>query len=556
MEQKLVYFNDPQRLTQLIGARTSVVVAGRRTGKTDSIAAPFMLRNMQRMPGSVGGIVVPTFRHGLTATLPGSLAAWERWGYHSGIHYVVGKQPPSWFAKDRAVEIRDWSRAVALYNGSVAVLLSQDCAISSNSLTLSWLLVDEGRFVDYRKLHQETLPALGGIKSRFASRSCFNSMMVLSDMPQSTRGSWILNYREKSDPLVIEAIGGLVAEIYALKAKAKEYISSGSVVPPYLGQRLRQLDRWLNQLRSVAVFYKEYSSIENIQLLGEDYIRRMKRDLTPKTFQTSILCQRLGLQKDGFYSSMTEDHIYDASDMDFLSSVWDNTDWGHVAPQSLVNDRGSRFFTSAADADIDPDSPISIGMDYNANINWIVAGQPRGEKLLVLKSFYSKYERKIPELVDDFCFYYQGHRNKTVIYYYDATALRSNFAVNDYDFHQAVCDSFARHGWHVVNVYLGRPMYHREKYLLINNGFAGRQRLEPLFNRQNNDDLLIGIQSAGVKMGRNGFEKDKDGEKIPETEEDLLQHRTDGTDAFDTLYIGAERYPFSPFNTYDEISIY
>ena len=47
--QNKVYFNAPQRLTQLIGANTTVIVAGRRTGKTDSIASPFVLRNMQRL---------------------------------------------------------------------------------------------------------------------------------------------------------------------------------------------------------------------------------------------------------------------------------------------------------------------------------------------------------------------------------------------------------------------------------------------------------------------------------------------------------------------------
>ena len=31
--------------------------------------------------------------------------------------------------------------------------------------------------------------------------------------------------------------------------------------------------------------------------------------------------------------------------------------------------------------------------------------------------------------------------------------------------------------------------------------------------------------------------------KLEETEENLLEHRTDGTDAFDTLYIGAEKVP-------------
>lgn len=68
-------------------------------------------------------------------------------------------------------------------------------------------------------------------------------------------------------------------------------------------------------------------------------------------------------------------------------------------------------------------------------------------------------------------------------------------------------------------------------------------RFMPFFNRQNNDDLILAIQSAGVSRGRNGFRKDKGGEKLEESEESLLEHRTDGTDAFDTLYIGCEKFP-------------
>ena len=54
---------------------------------------------------------------------------------------------------------------------------------------------------------------------------------------------------------------------------------------------------------------------------------------------------------------------------------------------------------------------------------------------------------------------------------------------------------------------------------------------------------ILAIQSAGVERGRNGFRKNKSMEKQPESEEDLLEHHTDGTDAFDTLYIGAEKFP-------------
>lgn len=529
MAEKKIYFNKPQRLTQLIGANTTVIVAGRRTGKTDSIAAPFVLRNMQRMPGSTGGIVVPTFKHGLTNTIPGLLAAWKRWGYIEGIHYVVGRKPPKSF-RQPIIDPKDYEHIISFYNGSVAVIISQDRPGSSNSLTLSWLLVDEAKFIDYAKLKDETLPANGGIKSYFGKHSFNHSIMILSDMPQTQKGSWFLHYRDKMDVELIKTIEGTVYEIWRTKDRIRTLNAKGEPVPPYLKGYLRRLDRDLNKMRSVAVYYREYSSIENLQLLGENYIKQMKRDLTPLTFQTSILCQRIGIAKDGFYSSMREGHKYDANDNQYLDTL------GYDYDFSTLDAR--------ADKDVDPDAPICIGMDYNANINWIVAGQPRDRRLNVIKSFYVKFDRKIPALVEDFCRYYAEHRNKTVVYYYDATALGSNYAVNEQDFRWVVVHEFERQGWRCEAVYLGNPMRHDEKYLLINQGFAGKQRLMPFFNRSNNEDLILAIQSAGVSNGRNGFRKDKSGEKLAESEEDLLEHRTDGTDAFDTLYIGCEKFPF------------
>ena len=529
MADKRVYFNKPQRLTQLIGANTTVIVAGRRTGKTDSIAAPFVLRNMQRMPGSTGGIVVPTFKHGLTNTIPGLLAAWKRWGFIEGIHYVVGRKPPKSF-RQPIIDPKDYEHVISFYNGSVAVILSQDRPGSSNSLTLSWLLVDEAKFIDYAKLKDETLPANGGIKSHFGKHSFNHSIMILSDMPQTQKGSWFLHYRDKMDPELIKTIEATVYEIWRTKERIRALNASGKPVPPYLKGYLRRLDRDLNKMRSVAVYYREYSSIENLQLLGENYIKQMKRDLTPLTFQTSILCQRIGIAKDGFYSSMREGHKYDANDNQYLDTLGYDYDFSTL--------------DSRADRDVNPDAPICIGMDYNANITWIVAGQPRDRRLNVIKSFYVKFDRKIPALVDDFCRYYAEHRNKTVVFYFDATALGSNYAVNEQDFRWVVVHEFERQGWQCEAVYLGNPMRHDEKYLLINQGFAGKQRLVPFFNRSNNEDLILAIQSAGVSRGRNGFHKDKSGEKLAESEEDLLEHRTDGTDAFDTLYIGCEKFPY------------
>lgn len=533
---KEVYFNNPQRRTQLIGANTTVIVAGRRTGKTDSIASPFVLRNMQRMPGSTGGIVVPTFKHGLTNTIPGLLAAWKRWGFLNGVHYVVGQKPPKGF-HSAIIEPTDYEHVISFYNGSRAIIISQDRPGSSNSLTLSWLLIDEAKFIDYERLKEETLPANGGIKSYFGKHSFNHSILILSDMPQTKKGSWFLHYEDKMDKELIAAIETTVCEIWHIKQRIKSDREAGNNPPDYLRKHLRHLDRQLNQMRSVAVYYKEYSSIENLQLLGETYIKQMKRNLTPLTFQTSILCQRIGIAKDGFYSSMREAHFYDASNFEYLDAMW--------ADLAATGELHRLPTTAQQDSDVVADMPLYIGMDYNANINWIVAGQPVGKRLNVVKSFYTKFERKIPALINDFCTYYQEHQNKTVIFYYDTTALGSNYAVNEQDFRWVVIHEFERHGWRVQDVYIGNPMKHHEKYLEINEAFAGRRKLMPFLNRQNNEDLILALQTAGVSRGRNGFRKDKGGEKLAETEEDLLQHRTDGTDAFDTLYIGCAKFPQS-----------
>ena len=39
------------------------------------------------------------------------------------------------------------------------------------------------------------------------------------------------------------------------------------------------------------------------------------------------------------------------------------------------------------------------------------------------------------------------------------------------------------------------------------------------------------------------MDSEKIGGELAESEEDLLEHRTDGTDAFDTLNIGCEKFP-------------
>lgn len=510
------------------GAHTTIFVGGRRLGKTHGVMAPWLLRNMQRMPGCSIGLPFSTYKRGLTNTLPGTLQAWESWGYKRDVHYYVGKKPPKSanFPKP-LIEPVAYDYVLSLYNGSIAYFISQDRPGTSNSLTLDGVAGDEAKFLDYEKLKDETFPANGGTKAHFGNKPYHHSMLFVSDMPVGTKGSWFMNYEEQCDQELIKVIQGIIYEIWAKKEEVKRRRAKGQE-PGYLISYIKTLYKSLAQLQRVAVFYKEYSSIDNMLILGESYINQMKRDLTPLTFQTSILCKRVGISKNGFYSSMRERHKYNRNDNSYLDSL--DYDFDLIGKD-----------TSLQDADVNRELPICIGMDYNSNINWIVAGQQEEQRINVLKSFYVKYERKIPELIADFCDYYKFHQCKEVIFYYDTTALGTNYAVNKEDIRYVVKDCFQKKGWKVRDVYLGNPMKHMEKYVLINRMFKRQTKtqLVPYINEPNNEDLILAIQTAGVYNGK----KDKRGEKLAETEENRLELRTDGTDAFDTLLIGMEKFP-------------
>ena len=180
-----------------------------------------------------------------------------------------------------------------------------------------------------------------------------------------------------------------------------------------------------------------------------------------------------------------------------------------------------------------------LGASFNANINWLVVGQPGIDmKLRILKSFFVKYERRLPELVEDFCQYYLPFKRKEVVFCFDATFVGNNFGVDKNDFHTVIKHCLMANGWTVREIYIGRPWAHPVKNALINRMFVGQANYTIMINEENNTDLLVSIDSAMTVNSTN--QKDKSGEKKPETEEDRLETRTDGSDAFDTLCIAVE----------------
>jgi len=527
-DKKKIYFNNPQLEFRYVAAHTSVIVGGRRIGKSHGINAPWLLRNLQFMPRSGGGIIGATFQQLLTRTLPGSLKALEDMGYHRNVHYFIGRKPPKAAGfKEPVIKPASFDHVVSWYNGSIQYLISQDIPGSSNSLTLQYILGDEAKYLDFDKLKDETFPANGGFKGPWKNCPWLNSILFTSDMPSSKKGSWFLNFKDKMDVEVIDTIKMLVKRIYDLKQEKPTEWNK---------RKIKEYSLQLAQLRSIAVYYREWSTIENLQILGKKYIATQKRDLPPLVFATSIMCIKPGKLKDGFYPGLKDDHFYTAFDNSYLQNLDYNLDKAGEE-------------TCLQDSDVDLFRPICVAFDYNANINWLVAGQQRGSKAMIIKSFYVKYQRKLRELVDDFCDYYRHHHTREVVYYYDSTALGSNYAVSSEDFASVICSQFEKNNWSVIRVYMGNPARHNEKYMIIDQAFKGQKYLMVRINEPNNEALKIALEHCGTKIGPLGFQKDKSGEKLAETEEDLLEHRTDGTDGFDTLCLGMFLYPQQQYSS-------
>ena len=526
METQQQYLNRAQSYILALLCKNITMVAGRGIGK-GLVAASILRRNIEGMPGSNTALVAPNSKRMWTNILPSWDTHLRRWGYVENVHYTWGRKPAKeWGWQEPIIKPMNWENTLSFYTGAYATIISQDRKGTSNSQSFDFVLIDEAKFIDFEQFKDETLPANRGNGNAFGHLYYHHGIAKFSDMPTTKKGSWFLNDREKCDQEQLRMLEGLVASFYQLRQSIADKVERHEPVTAMERYRLKRLSRAINMLRADTYLYKEFSSIENLEILGEDFITQCHRDMPPATFRTTIMCQRVEHSEDSFYNAKTDRNLYTAVDKTYIDSL--NFDMEKL-----------RKVDCRMDADIAKTEPLYVAFDANANINWCVVGQPgKDMKLRVLKSFYTKYERRLPELVDDFCAYYGPLRHKEVVFCYDATFVGNNYGVDKNDFRTVIKYCFLKNGWTVRECYIGSPWQHPVKHQLINRMFLGQARYQILINQENNPDLLVSIDSAMTVNGSNL--KDKSGEKKPETEEDRLETRTDGSDAFDTLCIAVE----------------
>lgn len=648
MQRRDVYMNHKQQQIFYANARDVRLLAARRFGKTDGSIGPRIYTVSMSMPRGTNLWLGNSRKQLYTRTVPGTIAAIERFfGLREGEHFGWGR-PPRWVPKP-ILQPKTWDNVIWFANGSIWQLISLAVSGSANSITANSIVADECKFMSKSKIDGEVMPALSGITHPLAdpafseSNPLYKSTFFASDASLTAKGNWL---EKEEDKLDLELTDGIFkgktyrdiqnelthyadrviyfnellrnakatgrevmvvrpekrAAIQALAAQAIAHEGPFKIIPrnwkninksfvdmlinyklidPNDAEMLfnheylitpdehfelsmlrnsKKYARHINDLRCNAFAFYRASTFDNIDLIGADYIVKMKRDLPPVVFAISIGNMKAVKSNDGFYSNLDIEHVhgYIPDDCPAIENAM------HLRIASTVSG-GCKIDTEyetpdfrelqevkdcTLDGDVIENQPLFIAFDFNANINWVVAGQlykrDGVDALNVVSSMFVKNERKLRELLQDWNKYYTPHRShcKEVFFFYDSTAKFKVYAVQSEDYKDTIIADLTKYGWTVHPIDMGSPMQHEQKYKEINECLAGAAYPAVRFNRDNNEALIVALQTAEVSIGYKGFRKDKSGEKLSEEADDAvrLEYRTDGTDAFDTLLIGVKRF--------------
>lgn len=526
-----IWFNKPQTRSIILGAHTEYGIWGRGTGKTQGPIAYRSSHAANVMPRGATGIVAATYMQLLDRTLPPLIKSWNRLGYIEDVHFWVRKTPPAKLKIPSAIyKVMKPEHCIYWWNGHVFHMISQDRPGLANSKSLDAILGDEARFLRQDRYMEDLVPANRGNDEIFGHLPEHHMVTLYTDMPLNSKGDWLFEKKELMDTEKLSQIANLQYGLMAVKKKFREAVSKES--RQYYWRKIREYEKVLAVLRRDAVHFSEASSLDNIQILGEEQIRQWRRELTWPIFQASILNERVITVENGFYHLLDVDyHCYNDFNYSYVDSL------GLTIPAGAFKD-------CRKDGDLIKGRPLDIAMDYNSKIKSLVVGQETKRAYRVIKSMYAlRSDAKVlDDLIDEFCTYYHHHDTHSVNFYYDNTAKVTD-ATRLHSLADAVIARFRENGWYVNGIDIGQQPMHETRYRMWEAVLKERdERFMPIrFNREACEALLVSMQQTRTRQGKNGFEKDKRTELNSSVKPQDAPHLGD---ALDTLYIGKYKHDY------------
>jgi hypothetical protein len=532
-----IHYNAKHLHVIRIDGNICMIVAGRGTGKSTSIIAPRAIRCVFSMPRSLGLFVASSFTQLKTKTLPPVIEGWRLMGFIRDRDYVIGKRGPSHWPTPYFMPVDDLSNFIHFRNGSGILMVSMKNEGSANGLSCDWIIGDEVKFWKRVRFVEEVMPTMRGstsgpARALWSKKALYKSQMLCTDMPSGRSSDWIFEYEKLMDRGQVK----LIEFTYNKMAKKMMafHESKSESYRTRLAAEINALQNELDDYRKDCVFYMEASAIDNIEVLGKSYLKRMKQELPPLVYDTSVLNKRIKRGEHNFYPHFDPDiHGRDWSNDDLVNKL-------DYDIEKLINSQNDCRLNLGIWSHI----PLEVGLDNGGNFNCVVTGQHHDHEIRVHSGHHVSNPSLVRDLANDWCRYYKHHKTREMIYYYDHTAYPTYGTTSETYMSQWI-DTIQANGWKVYPIYIGKTSDYEIRHTLLSDVFRGLKPDLPDFSYNINKchEMEVSIMNADVKSGTTKLEKDKSSEKP--TSEVRPEYATHYSDAFDTFMVGTLKHKHS-----------
>lgn len=573
--QHKIYMHRGQLEVYNFGSRHTKLRCARGWGKTSYLGF-YNLKCVLGLRRQIGLFLGASAKQLMCRTMPNMLKVFNLLGFSEGVYYFRGQAPAKLRWETPLAKPRVWENVIHFQNGACIMGASLAVKGSCNGINAAWLSGDETKYMKWSQVKEEAFPTLRGdfmppsahkveIKrwgygtdpktNPYYCSSCFCSDAGLTQ----AQTEWERDGEENQTEDINIQLTDLLAKL--------KYLEKHN---PRMAVELAQNEAFLKKLhllRSQSDSYWSFSSLDNVSLLGIDWVRTMKRSLPSLMYEIQILGRKKGLAKDGFYCNFSELNTYTSSEITDVAydkystkvkyKALDSTNWyQNVETETLDYDQLQHDGeTCELDLDLQYDEPLRIGVDCNSQLNVMVVGQTRmyqgKPSVMVMKEFFVMAPVRLLGLVKMFAVYYRPFLRrgcKEVIFYVSSSIKQGGataYAVEnseDSRFDKVIERELSQYGFCVT---IGEfvSWRHERKYQYLNDCLASIESPSIYICREAErcQYLLTAIENAGVTPG-GSFKKDKSREKLKASDEESVggdpRTRTDVTDAFDDLIIG------------------
>lgn len=432
-------------------------IGGRGAGKTRVLGHKIKQMYMT-MPRATIGLASLTYGQLLNNTLSEVEKALNDLRIHPwypklGGHYVVGQRPPNTFSTPLQ-PAREYKYLITFHNGFTIQLMSSEAGSHGDVFrgkNTDGILIDEAGFLSgdwVDRVLSKTIRA-NSHNSFYTSNPLHKQMGVVTSMPWDFDGQWPLRGKE-------------------IAKKSPE-----------------------------THFYMESTAVDNIDILGEDYIENERLSSSPLVFAVEVMNKKILSRPDGFYPGLGRDN--------FKAFVYDytETEAGVLTTKKHYNDYNPRL-------------PLEFSFDFNNYFTFLAVSQLDHEahELRFIKEFFV-YSNDLRQLIDKAMQYFSTHAYKRVDVYGDRNGYNYDLTsgLRRYDrIKQLILDNYSDYRVNIEAV--AANIEHDDKYDIINDALRHRDTNRPriIINKQSCKSIGISLRLSRTDKKFKKVQKDKSSE--------------------------------------------